>query len=215
MKRSQFGFAFAWLGAVGLLLALNLVSGTALADNRPLFKIRKTVNPQNLVQTFIPVGADCKLGDIDFYWLMDGSKVKQPNPILRCAILSRLHTMPADPGNKAGCPKKLSAGELCNSKFLLAEEITRVGKATPLVIRATRSGPAGTCSVAAFMDLGSKVVQVKQLNTNGRILDRGLTGATIETVSLEVIGTDDQVAATYICQKDCISKETVGAGCVL
>jgi hypothetical protein len=188
------------------LLAFNLISLPALAENRSLFLLRKPVNPENLVQVFVPVSADFKIGHPDFIWLMNGRRPKVPNGILRCNILKRLRPAAADPKNKAACPKKLPPGVSCYQEFITADEVSRVRQNVPLVIRSVKSASTHQCSVAAFMDLGSKVVQVKQINTNGQVFKQGLRGATVQFSSVQVIGIDGSVAANWKCRSNCVEQ---------
>ncbi|MGZ3684498.1 MAG: hypothetical protein ACXVCI_11640 [Bdellovibrionota bacterium] len=190
---------------------LALISTTAFADNVNLFVLRKPKNPENLVQTFVPVTPDCRLGDIDFYWLMNGKDPKVPNGILRCNVLKRLKSVRVDPNNKAACPKQLPPGTTCTQKFYTADEIGKTGQNAPLVIKATRTG--SKCSVGAFIDTGSKVVEVKQVNTNGKILSQGLIGATILFSDVEVFAEDSTRAADWKCQNDCMENVSADFSC--
>lgn len=192
----------------------GFLASAAFAGNVNLFTIRKPVNPENLVQTFIPVGANCQLGDIDFYWLMNGMQPKTPNGMLRCNILKRLRTVQPDPNIKAGCPKQLPPGAACYQKFYMADEVAKTGQNFPLVIRSVKSASTGQCSVAAFVDLGSRVVQVKQVNTNGRLLSQGLTGATVQFSGVDFVGVDGSTAS-YACKNSCVENVSADFSCHL
>ena len=140
-----------------ILLGHWLLAGAAAADNVNLFALRKPVNPENLVQTFVTVAPSCQIGNIDFYWMMNGTSPKTPNGILRCNILKRIRSVRA-PGsdNKAACPQELPPGAACFQKFYMVDEIAKTGQSFPLVIRSVKSASSGKCSVAAFVDLDRK-----------------------------------------------------------
>jgi hypothetical protein len=196
-------------------LLQSLLATSAFADTTTLFTIRKPVNPENLVQTFVSVGPSCAISDIDFYWLMNGTQPKTPNGMLRCNILKRLRKVAPDANNKAGCPKDLPPGSACFQKFLMADEIGKTGQNFPLVIRSVKSASTGKCSVAAFIDLGDKVVQVKQVNTNGKMLSQGLTGATVQFTGVEIVGMDNKVAANLSCKTNCTENISADFSCQL
>jgi hypothetical protein len=170
------------------------------------------VNPENLAQIFVPTDANCKIGSLDFFWLMAGTKPKTPNATLRCNILKRLETVPADTANKAACPKEQAPGESCTDKFVNVEEIKLVGQHAPLVIRALRRA-SGKCEVGAYIDVGSKVVQLKQIHANGRMLSRGLTGATVQFSGVQIIAVDGTVAADWLCTSDCLQNISADLFC--
>jgi hypothetical protein len=190
------------------LILASLLSGSAFADNRNLFTLRKPVNPENLVQTFVPIDGACRIGGLDFIWMMAGTQPKTPNGTLRCNVLKRLQTVPTDPANKAACPKDLPAGDTCTQKFVTAEEMKLVGQHQPLVIRAVRHSN-GKCDVGAFLDVGSKVVQVKQINTNGQLVSQSIfSGAVVRFSGVQVVATDGSMAADWQCRANC--QQTIG-----
>ena len=197
------------------LILASLFPGAAFADNHNLFTLRKPVNPENLVQTFVPVDASCRIGNIDFVWMMNGTQPKVPNGTLRCNILKRLEPAAVDASNKAACPKDLAPGETCTQKFITAEEIQLMGQHTPLVIRSIRRA-TGRCDVAAFIDVGSKVVQVKQINTNGQLISQSLfSGATVNFSGVQIIAADGSMAADWRCRVNCQQTIGVDLGCKL
>ncbi|HEY8278412.1 MAG TPA: hypothetical protein VIH99_02235 [Bdellovibrionota bacterium] len=198
------------------ILLLSCSTLSAFAEDRALFLLRKPVNPENLVQTYIPVGSDCSLESIDFYWLMGGTQPKSPNSILRCNLLKRLKGAPVNSSNRAACPSQLPPGAACFQKFITADEIALTGQNKPLVIRSVKSASTGQCAVAAFVDLGDKVVQVKQVNTNGQLLSQSLTGATVKFTGVQIIGMDGNVAADWKCTSaQCVNQVSADFGCRL
>jgi hypothetical protein len=200
---------------VPALILAGLLSGSAFADNRNLFTLRKPVNPENLVQTFVPVDGSCHIGNLDFVWMMAGTQPKVPNGTLRCNVLKRLETIAGGDtsDNKAACPKDLPPGDTCTQKFMTAEEIKLVGQHPPLVIRAVRHAN-GKCEVAAFMDVGTKVVQVKQINTNGQLISQSIfSGAVVKFSGVQIVASDGTMAADWQCHTNCQQTIGVDLGC--
>lgn len=197
-----------------LAAAFLLAPSPAPAESHYLFSIQKPVNPENLVMVYVPVDKNCKPGRLDFAWGMSGgSCMKTPNATLHCETMRRLKPMEAVPGHKAGCPEALAPGEVCHTSFATAEEVEYVGvdpKSLPIVVRSQGSG--GKCSVAAFVDVGGKLVQLSKMNMRAQVHSMGMTSATATIKGIDFHGTDGKVAATLPCS-GCKPRNMKGSGC--
>ena len=71
-----------------------------------LFRFEKTENPQNILIGFTKLTSSCRveLKDgkplLDFYWLLDGTKYKNPHPLIKKNISKRLELI--DRGSRGG-----------------------------------------------------------------------------------------------------------------
>jgi hypothetical protein len=209
---------------IPVLLVLGLFSFTALADVKPLFLIRKPDNPQNMVQTFVNVDANCKIGGVDFVWLrftpesgyalnplftkfyQQRAYVKTPNSILHCQVMKRLRATAVPANSKASC-NVLPKTVVCDQKGLTANELNKVNGAPPIIVRSVKSASTGQCSVAAFMDLGGNVVQIKKVNADGSV-SNGFASKTVRFTSISVEAAAGQSPPPWACVRDCV--ETFG-----
>lgn len=179
---------------------------SARVETAKLFRIQKPVNPENEIQTFVSLNANCEPGSIEFVWwaqkaesgyayhgLFEGY-VKAPNSVLRCNVLSRLQAVNVPVGDKAGCvsPDKAIPGSACYAKGYVAEEVRIVGHNAPIVVRANKSASTGVCSAHAFINTDYGVVQISRLVVHGQ--DLGLDvfrgGEHVIFESVEIWGPD-------------------------
>ncbi len=186
------------------LLLSALLSPSAFAGNVNLFVVQKPENPQNLVQVVINEQA-CRLGDLDFHWLMDGTTYKPMNSLLKRGTASRISVVQGRADHPAACPKNLPAGTSCQAKFITMADMGLVkhGLRDPsLVVKAVKSS-AG-CNVSAYMELPTGVIKVKKFEANGERLSTSIfpPSTTVRVDSVKVISTENK-ATEWKCASNC------------
>jgi hypothetical protein len=186
------------------LFLLTLLPSLAMAESFALFAIKKPAEagkPDNRVQVYIPLGANCEPGEVDFAWGMNGGAcIKTPNATLHCVTKKHLVEIRPIAGHKAACPAELPPGGKCYTKFITAEELSYIGKDPkkhPIVIRSEKSASTGKCRAAAYIDVGDKVVQLSMIDVKGMVHRQGMSSAVVSFSGISFVGNDGQVAASW------------------
>jgi len=145
-------------------LLLTLSSSAWAGASVHLFQVVKPVNPQNVIQVDALLPVACDLGDLDFYYLMNGTKPKRS--MIEGSIRKMIPAGPAKPDQRTAC--RTSQGENCHALSVKLPFLDRVKhnlKEPDLLVKAVKKG--NVCTVGAYLDLGKKVVQVKKVTARG------------------------------------------------
>ncbi len=187
-----------------LLLSLSILSPlSALAGSSHLFKVVKPVNPQNIIQVDAMVSPSCSLNGLDFYYLMNGLTPKRS--LIEGSIRKMIPIIPAKPDNAAACAADAETD--CYQEFVKIPFVNLVNhglKDPSLVVKAQLVD--GKCSVGAYMDIGSRVIQVKKVAANGTSeVHLFSQSATITIRSVTVWGSEG-FNATWYCNSNCVTE---------
>ncbi len=158
-------------------IALSFASPTFAASGggskNHLLDVRLPAYPDDVARVFVPVSADCQLGNLDFFWKnLKTGKESPANSIAKCNILDRLPSVPVNPESKVGCPAA-ARGKICFDKAYSAKEFSVVNhglKDPSLVVRSFFSKSEGKCKVTASIDANGRPVQLSSIQTAGRVL---------------------------------------------
>ncbi len=165
----------------------------AVGAHHPLFLVKKSYNPQNLLAVYTRLDAKCQvLTDVahqgkptlNFYWLMDGETYKPMNSMLESGVRKRL-LVEAQPGNTSGF--LITATDLREVKHDLPTQSLQIKT------EKTKNG----CSAHAFLMLGpahgNETIRVESF-----FADADFVG-NVERVIIEGVGTKGQkITAEYL-----------------
>lgn len=188
-----------WLLWVWLWIAPAQAAGVV-----HLFQVIKPVNPENLIQVDALLPNSCKIEDLDFYYLMDGTRPKRS--MLESSIRKWIPFGEAHGKHRADCPKRpLESCQTLAVKLPFLDKVEHSLRDPSLLVRAEKEGR--TCTVGAYLDVGKKIVQLTRLIARGerQSLNIFRRSAKIRIDSVTVEGKDGY-AATWRCAKDCVAE---------
>lgn len=195
-----------------LSFTLTLLFATnSFAAEIALFKVFKPVNPQNVLQLGVDVEG-CRLGQLQFLWLMNHGRPDQYNKrsMVESKIRAKFPRSATAASNQAGC--RGAQPGTCSSFSVDTEEFEWVAHGladSALVVKAEKK--ATGCEVGAYLDAGAKgVIKIKSLNANGDVLESPSLfnhSATIRVKTLTVEASDGR-KEVYRCPGNCVRKIT-------
>lgn len=176
-----------------------------------LFGVTKAYHPQNVLEIQALMNG-CSVQGLDFMWHMNQTSEGQYQSAKRSKLEGEIRkrfktSLDPKPENAASCAKAVPKGIPCSMIAVTAPEISWVEnglKDPSLIIRADTA--KGQCHVGAYLDLGSRVVEIQSLSVKADGVSIGLLGVSFTVRSL-TITPKSGAPMTFPCIRDCAKRE--------
>jgi hypothetical protein len=201
---------FTTLATMFLFVVLTI---PAFADPKDvdLFRVTKPYNAENVLMIQARANG-CSVQDLDFLWLMGVDASGRPSSTKRSAIESQVRGQFPLSGTKtsnaASCAKAVPKGTQCSTFAVTAQQLSwvRNNLADPsLVIRG--DSMSGSCHIGAYLDLGSRVIEIQSVNVVADHVNKGMFGISFHLDSVNVIPKGGGAPLVFPCVQDCNKHE--------